>query len=343
MALTKYGIEAMGFTEIPSGTKLEVYFNSAILYHIEGIIINDLLPESIRDLIYKHSDFSFAFGNSINDIFKALFNEAFVENEDDWKKKNNANPPFFVVIFGIKDPLICESGYWKKEKESILTYDGFPKAKQSLKEVEQKIIPSLISSLTAKLSKIHYPIRFKLITRKVFGKTTEGENLSDIKLSMSAKGVTLINVSPAELKSKINESMNLYPMVHPKVASLFHSSIEDDDRFKQFLNLFQALEIHTHQTFKKIDFSVHLSKIHNVPNRIKKAGNDFFIMQESESKNLSQRFIWCAILVWDNLEDSDIEDFKKIKKVRDELAHGEKIPESSFPIEKAEKLLLKII
>jgi hypothetical protein len=343
MNLTKDAIELMGFTEIPAATKLEVYFYSALVYHVEGIVIKDLLPASPIDIIYKYDEFSFALGNSINAISNTLCGSDFVDNEEKWVKEKKVNSPYFIILFRIKDPFLCKGGYWKKENEIISTYNSFPEAKNALKEVEHKVIPSLLSCLTIKLTEIYNPIRFKMISHEVYGKTTAGENLHDYKTSMTVKVVTAIDVSTSAIKSKINESMNLYQRFNPKIASLFHSAMQDDDRFKKFLNLFQAIEIHTHQTFKNIDFNSCLSQIHNIPDRIKKIGVDFFVKREAESKNLTQRFIWCALLVWKNLEDNDIEDFKKIKKIRDEIAHGEKIPESTFPISKAEKLLLKII
>jgi hypothetical protein len=343
MVLSNHVVKAMGFSEIPVGTRIEALFNLVLVYNVEGINFKDMPPESFANIIHRNEEFSFAFGNSINEIFKTILNDNFVENEGEWQKEKNTNPPYLVVHIGLKDPFVCETGYWKKEKENILTYDAFPIAKQLLKECERRVIPALISSLTLQFSKIHNPIRFKKIERVVFGKTITDENLFDIHSSMSAKGFTSRNVSPDEVKLKIRDSMNYYYNVDPKVSSLFHSGLEENDRFKQFLNFFQALEIYTHKVFKKIEFNLYVNKLNNVPFRIKEAGTNFLLDRQSESKNLNDRFMWCAILVWDNLEDKDIEDFKSIKKIRDELSHGEQITESNLPNEKIEKLLLKIL
>ncbi|HKL43367.1 MAG TPA: hypothetical protein VJ962_12370 [Clostridia bacterium] len=342
MPLTEYGIKAMGFKEIPSNTKIEAYFNSAALYSIEGINIKKITPESYSDLSYHNEVFSFLFGNSINKISRRLIGDDFVDDEESWKKENNIRPPYFIIHFKINDPFFCSTGFWKRDEEHLLTYNCFSDAKKELKEKENKIIPSLISSLTVQLSKINNPIRFRLINRTIYAKTSEDEFLFDLIAKFSAQGYTSKNVLPNKISDKIKDSLDQYLSFEPRVASLFYSGLKEKDRFKQFMNLYQSLEIYIHKTFKKIDFEKHVDNVNSSPKRLEKTAREFFINRQTQNKNLTQRFMWCAILKWKKLKDSDVEKFKKIKKTRDALSHGEKISESNLQIEELENLLLKV-
>ncbi|MCI5122957.1 MAG: hypothetical protein D3925_00400 [Candidatus Electrothrix sp. AR5] len=81
----------------------------------------------------------------------------------------------------------------------------------------------------------------------------------------------------------------------------------------------------------------------NAPSRVSDSAKLFFKSRFEDSRNLAQRFHWCALLVWSQLVDQDVEDFLEIKKVRDKLTHGEDIKESMLPVEKTKMLALKLL
>lgn len=344
MPLTKYGIEAMGFTKIPAGTKIKAVFNLVSVYSIEGIALNDIYPESFSAISHRNKDFSFAFGNSVNEISNALLGDDFAEDEAVWQKRNNANPPYLLIHFKIKDPYTCTSGHWKRtETQFLLTYDCFPNAKDDLKVIENRITPPLLCSLTVQLSKIHQPVRFKHVNREVYGDTTDGETLIDMRMDITARVSTRKGASPKEIKNIIADSLKQYKAFEPRVGSLFWGGLKEKDRFKKFLNFYQTLEIYTHKTFSQIDYEKHVDAFSPSPTRLAKSARQFFLDRQTESKNLTQRFMWCSILRWQSLQDADVEKFKQIKKCRDALSHGVEILEATLPVEDLENLLLKIL
>lgn len=103
------------------------------------------------------------------------------------------------------------------------------------------------------------------------------------------------------------------------------------------------IEICTHNTFKEIDYDSKVVHLHNLPERVKKSAAEFLVDSQKESKNLLQRFMWCSILKWSEVEDPDIDAFKSLKKIRDKIYHGEEIAESSLPIHLAQLLALKLL
>ena len=132
-------------------------------------------------------------------------------------------------------------------------------------------------------------------------------------------------------------------MLETRVGSLFYAGLKEEERFKKFLYLYQSLEIYTHKSFSQIDYEKYVDATCPSPARLAKSARRFYLNKQIESKNLTQRFMWCAILRWQNLQDSDVEIFKKVKKIRDKLSHGEEISEASLPVEDLENLLFKIL
>lgn len=53
MPITKAGLEDLGFTEIPAGTKIEAIFNSVVVYNVEGIRFNELTSDSYSEVCYQ--------------------------------------------------------------------------------------------------------------------------------------------------------------------------------------------------------------------------------------------------------------------------------------------------
>lgn len=343
MPITEHGIKALGFTEIPAGTKIEAVFNSVRIYKVDGIRIEEPTAESFADLSYQSSEFSFSFGNSINSLFRNICGDDYVDDEFAWEKEKKVKPPYFIVHFRIDEPYFCSSGYMKRKEDKLYTYGCFTDAKWALKDIEKKIVPHLISSLTVQLSRIHGSTQFRLMECLVYGETSKGETLFDMQFEFFASGTKVKAISPKEIKDTINDSIEQYLKFEPRVGSLFYLGLSEKDRFKKFLIYFQALEIYTHKTFNQIDFGKHIYEISPPPIRLEETARQFYIERQSESKNLNQRFMWCAILKWNNLDDSDVLKFKEIKKHRDELSHGENISESDLPVEDLENLLLKIL
>jgi hypothetical protein len=347
MTLSIHALKSSGFEEIPNGKELEATFSLVKAYQVEGITLQECEFASLIDLCHKSEEFSFGFGNRLNDICQYLLNEDFDDDEEKWMVENKARPPFLIIIVHLNKFFIGESGYWKKEKiqdkEFILTHESFPEAKKLLKIKGEKIVPQIISSLSVYFSLLHQPVRFRSILTETYGNTKLGERIYDFQMVFSIKGYSSVNVNPADVKTVIHNSINLHSQLDSRVSSFLHLALEEDDMLKKFLYFFLVLEIYTHQTFKKIDFRNYVNNINQIPDRIKISGELFFLERQAESKTLSQRFHWCAILIWVGIDDNDIENFKSIKKIRDKIAHGENICEPMLPIDTIERLCLKVL
>jgi hypothetical protein len=343
MGLSKCALKECGFLEIDKDTPIKAIFKITEVFSIQGISFNAISESDLLTLSFQSEEFSFSFGKSVNEICQTHFKEEYITNEEEWMKEKKVVPPYLLINISMKEPTLCTQGYWKKENERIITYDSFQSVREELSKIKATIIPRLISSLVIKLSKTNYPIRLKPIDQKIYGRTDSGDYVFDFRLDMTAGMIVSSNLSLTEMEAEIYDSVQLYKKIDHKVSFHFYSALNEVDRFKQFLSLFLTIEVFTNRQFKSIEDSIFLEEIISIPERIKESGTRFFIDGKNESKNLSQRFIWCSLLRWENVTDLDIEDFKSIKKTRDKISHGEIISESELPNEKLEKLILKIM
>lgn len=345
---TEFAMERMGFEKIPNEMELEATFSLVRAYRVEGIALKEIGADSLPDLCHKDQEFTFGFGNSLNEVCQYLSNEDFADNEEEWIKDNNVNPPFLIVNLSLNKFFTCKSGYWKKQKvkdrESIVTWDSFPEARESLKEKESEVIPPLIASLSVRLSFLNQPIQFKPIFSATCGKTKLGEKIYDLRDGISGRAFIPTNVNPDKVKTRIQDSLKLYDQLDSKVIRLFHAALQEDDRLKQFLNFCFVLERYTHEVFKRIKPQIHEMRVPpNIPNRIEALGKKFSFEPQAKCKGLSSQFHWCALLVWEKIDDQDVEDFKSIKDIRDDFAHGKNVTEATLPIDVAERLCLKLL
>jgi hypothetical protein len=122
-----------------------------------------------------------------------------------------------------------------------------------------------------------------------------------------------------------------------------HLGFQEKDRLKKFLNFFLSIEIETHATFKTIEHEKFLTDLIAFPSdQIKNTVSSLFIMQHSKLNSLKEHFIWCVICKWKHLSDLDVETFSKLKKIRDDIAHGNISVLPAGAEHEAEKFAIKI-
>ena len=78
------------------------------------------------------------------------------------------------------------------------------------------------------------------------------------------------------------------------------------------------------------------------PARVQTTGTAFFGTQHERWKSLQERFVWCALTVWTHLTDDDVDTFAKVKKMRDQIAHGEIASPSAEAVKLVERVAAKL-
>jgi hypothetical protein len=92
-----------------------------------------------------------------------------------------------------------------------------------------------------------------------------------------------------------------------------------------------------------LNYENQASRVFNIPARTGAAGGKFFEGFFSGAKDLGSRFHWCVALTWPTVDGTDIEAFLRMKKIRNDLAHGEHVDEKDLPVDQARGLALKLL
>ena len=64
--------------------------------------------------------------------------------------------------------------------------------------------------------------------------------------------------------------------------------------------------------------------VFSIPARLTRTGVGFSREALDSAKSLAARFVWCSLLVWQDVSDDDIDRFRELKRERDRLSHGER-------------------
>ena len=343
MGLTNYALEQMGFEPIPGELTIDARFRSLKVYEARGIVSEKEAP--LDPTLLKKTDdvVSFSLGDSVNDLCQVLAGDDFADDEEKWREETKTTPPYLLVLTKAPELVQCSYGYWKKVNDEIITHDCFTEAKGELAKLENAKTSVVVAAISALLSSDQKPVIFVPVAREVFADTNLGTRLRDFRSEFSTEGYVSGPIDTATVVEKVESALKLSRSLHPKVGYFYGLAIKEKDRLKKFLYLYLVIEIHTHQTFKELDYEGALSELHVLPSRVANSAAEFYIDRQKEAKNLTQRFMWCSILRWSEVGDDDVGTFKAIKRVRDRIYHGEEVIEKTLPISQAQSLAAKLM
>ena len=343
MILSKYVIEGMGYKKFPENDVLEVHFGILKAYSLRGMNFEHDSEEKKSEVISLSDRCTVAIAQSINEASELLTGDVFTDDEKTWLSEKKYKPPFLLIYFKESHSRELRGGYRQEKDGYILTYDAFPEGKKEIRDWESDEIPGIVTSLTVNLSTLEMQVELIPIENSIFGTTKEGVTLFDVKFFGSANAYISSSKSIENINALLENSKGLLPVLTKDVCRNFYTALNEPDRMKQFLGYFQFIERYTHSTFKSLNYNNDAKEIFNVPERINEPISKFFENLFTDSKNLAQRFHWCAIIAWEDIEESDVNCFLEAKKIRDKLSHGEYVDESELPVEKVKKLSLKLL
>jgi hypothetical protein len=342
MQFSSYALQRMGYRPISDGEIVAGVFHSLNVYQIRGITTDTrgLGPHlgQVDGISYKVSS-----GSSMNAVCQELLGQDFAKDEDDWQKFRNCTPPYLAVIFGPTQEYDANGrNYIKRSDDEIETYDSFHEAKAELKRQEEIVLPRLLPALSCGFSLVDQPVRFLPVERAVAGKTREGKTIYDMRITGSMTGYASRRVDDGEIKAGLADAIRLAGKLNAKVARFYHLALYEDDLVKKFLYFFLAIDIETHAAFTAIDQSQMLSDILTPPTRATGSVKHLFDEQRKNWRAVKDRFVWCVVCAWPGLSDSDVDEFTKIKEVRDRIAHGRISVPPEWAVASAERLAAKL-
>lgn len=315
-------MKAMGFRKLQDAEEISATFSSITVYEARGIALAPGVTEVIESQVLGFN-YQLAVSASVNEACTALYGDNFTDNEEDWKKQNKTNGPFILVQLGPTGEYKCTNGHINIEEDgSVTTYDCFPDAKEKLKHLESKALSPIISALTCVLNEETRYVALRKIERASVGRTIAGVVVRDIRMEFQAEAYGSYNLSAPQLTEKLDIAKNLTSVLNSKASRLFALALAEEDQLKRFLYFFLALEVETHAVFGRIDHAAGLTKMLDGAHMPGESTVKLLQTQVDKLKNLYDRFVWCASCKWPNVKESDLAQFKLLKKARDDIAHG---------------------
>lgn len=322
MGLTYHALELLGFRRRRDDESLQTTFSSVHVFEVHGILSSAGLLINSNGSV-NSVDYRLALADTLNAGAQIIASDNFSDDEPAWVALHKCSPPYLLIHVGPTGTHEMSRDFLKEEPSEITTYDAFIPARQELREMDAKVIPSVISALSCIFGTLPNPVRFRLLERAVAGKTVDGRNVHDIGIEFSFKGGAHHAVPLTELQDRIKSATDLAARMNPKVSKFYHLGLKEEDPLKRFLYLFLTIERQTHAVFKSTDHRRHMAALIHSAARAKETGAEFFGTLPERWNSLQERFVWCAMTVWMHLTDKDINDFVEVKKVRDKIAHGE--------------------
>lgn len=313
-------LESMGFHLLSEPDSISARFHCLHVYKIQGFTLDGVTLHPQSGVIDNRS-FQLAVGTSVNAICRLLVNDDLVENEQEWQTQAKCIPPYLVVHFGPSEDHVFAGTRGDVDGPIIQTYDGFRVARTEMDAWGAAVLPSLLTGFVSGFSAQVQRVKISTIHRVFYGLTNDGRTLSDTRLTGSGHAYGSIHLDSEQISTNLAEAINIAGRIKRKVARFFHLAMQEDDPLKRFLFYFLAVEIQTHETFKSMGLPRD-SLLGSPPERAT-ASAQFLVEPPRESwKSVQDRFIWCVLSEWHHLTDADVEVFRRLKGVRDKIAHG---------------------
>ncbi|SEA30439.1 hypothetical protein [Paraburkholderia sartisoli] len=297
MNLSYYALQQLGYRRRDTRESLTVSFSRVSFFGLQGFVLpadSVVLSNGVVD----GAKYSACLANSVNAATSALVDEQYCEDEQAWQTERKCSPPYLVVLVGPTNAYAMTGEYIKEEADGYETYDGFPDAKAELRVLQEAALPAVLSSVACAFSAPDHPVSMKELARETFGTTSTGARVIDIKLRMEGTLLVSRSLTSEEASANFHQATKLAATMSPKVSRFFNLALFENDSLKRFLYFFLTIERQTHLSFASAEHT-------------------------DGSKNLRDRFDWCTANVWSHVTDVDVQIFAKVKKVRDQIAHGE--------------------
>lgn len=342
MPFTKEALENAGFQPIQEHKSIVARFHAIHAYEIRGFVVNEpSLP--MCDGLINGRRYEFAIGSSLNAVSCALTGSDFTKDESEWQQENGCTPPYLVVHLGPTLEYTFTGTYAKLDEAEIVTCEGFQDARSELDQWGESVLPPLLTGLSSSFFDHEHPVRFFHIDGQCYGNTADERTVINVDFCASVVGYASSQLSSDDISERLVNATSIAGLVSAPVAKYFHLAIEDDDPLKKFLYFFLAIEVHVNSEFSAIDRAKQISCLMSAPSHAPTAFQSLLVDPSERWKNLNDKFMWCVISLWPQLSDSDVRDFRQLKKTRNDIAHGRCSVPPTCSVRALERLASKIL
>jgi hypothetical protein len=249
-----------------------------------------------------------------------------------------------LLAFGPTREYVAAGIYHKETEGKLATYEGFSDAKAELKAHFDAVVPPLLVSLSLSFSSKGQPVRFLHRKAAALGETVDGRKIIDWRAEGSGGAFVSGGAVPeARVVALSASACEKAKTIHRKSAEFFYLGSSEKDPLKRFLNFFLCVERLVHSCFSSIDQELAVASLLADYPDIEGSGQKLFADHRDSWKDLRNRFIWCVMHKWRHLTDADVEQFERLKSVRDKISHGRLSTPDGADVRDVEGLALRIL
>ncbi|WP_422031378.1 hypothetical protein [Roseovarius sp.] len=342
MGLSKSALESLGYKPLAPSESVKGTFTRIDVLVIQGITLNAAYLPPFEEEINGIS-FRIGIGDSLNEVCKQLVGEEFVDDEEHWKKETKSTPPFMLLLFGPTSEYVGSATHYKEHEGQIETYDSFSEARNELSKQSDAVVPSLLTSLSVTFSSSYERlVRFLPRECVVVGKSLDGKTIRDWRIDFKGTAFASMAVDKGQVTEKAIQSITKAKTLDKKIAKFYYLGSIEKDPLKRFLYFFLSLEVLVHSSFKEIDHRAAVSSLLSNHPHAKDSGQKLLETHRDSWQNLRHRFVWCIMHKWTHLTDADVQQFGRLKAVRDKISHGSLTEPDAATVREIEALMLRI-
>ena len=241
---------AAGFREILRNEEFSAKFYRLEVYQLIGMRITGTAFD-FRDVKLDHDHVEVCIGNSVNEACQKLHGDDFVDDEASWAIEHEAAPPYLMVSLGPTSIYSASEGFVKIDHKEIEFWDCFSDVRELLRGKSDRVLPTLLTSLTVKFASAQAQARFVFKAAAFFGTDSAGRNVKDFQVTVNFRGMALQTHTSEAIEGIVKGTLESLHHIHGKAAEFFGLAEMESDNVKKFILYFVSLEILTHFYFKK--------------------------------------------------------------------------------------------
>jgi hypothetical protein len=346
MPITRAGLEMMGFTTVVPKDDLTARFHSVVVFKIQGLQIADLLCEH-RSQSLSGVECEIALVNAVHVGLERVIGADWGKLDLNIPEFPDDNCPFGVVGMCFSEYVGCDEGRRNDRFTDLLYLNKcFSSHLKQVRSASERVLPQVIAGLVAALSDASAHIGIGETFELNYGRTIDGQFVIDIDPEFKFSAHTVRRVEVSKINTRLDAALAYMRRLRPKSTRLFLNALTEKDDLKRFLYFFFSIEVEINDKFKSINPEVVLNSLlsASVPGSSAEAAASVLARDiEKRLSTLSDKFIWCANSVWPHIDSESIDRFKRLKKLRDDISHGNIVELPFGAAVEAETLARKII
>ena len=337
--LTRSQFEELGYSLLDESESIEGIFFALHLYSVRGLIAPS--EAIISSHTQDEGGVRFGIGSDYDELASLLTGLSIGEDREQWKEVKRTKQPFLMLQIGPSKRYSALCGHYKRlDGQIIYEPKMFECGHREIKTKAEKLTNKALTAISCSISPSQDLYLDHLRTYH-FGKTESGEVLVQCPQA-HAVIESVIGMESEQLQSALDKAISQTTSIDSRSGHLLGLGLTERDAVKRFLFFFLAIETEINRVFKSVSPSA-FAEVFRSP-LVASTSDLVHELVTGRNNDLLVKFFWCMMSVLPHLTSEDLAAFKKLKKIRDDIAHGsfQGLPEQG-DAEKAYRLATHIL